>query len=296
MHDDRQANQPENVSIMWTWFVGQFVFMTGNSVTGAQVIARASQLLKLVAERGTAGRTMAELVGESGLKRPTVHRLLLALQMAGFIEQENGSRLWHLGPEISILGTLAGPRYRPIELLARNSLIRLATETGDSAFLSVRRAGEVICMMREEGAFPIRTHVLQAGDRLPLGVGSAGLAMLAQLANEQVEALIAANRDSTVRGRPVALPETIRELVAQTRQAGYAVNKGMLLPGSWGIAVVVPETDGLPTAALSITAIEQRLQPDRQAELGLLLKEEADRLGRRLRLDRSLLNKQRIGS
>lgn len=65
-NDHRWPRQPKGVSIIWTQIEWQSDCMTGNSVIGAQVIARTSRLLKLVAELGTAGRTMAELVGDSG--------------------------------------------------------------------------------------------------------------------------------------------------------------------------------------------------------------------------------------
>lgn len=269
--------------------------MTAGAVDGAQVVARACRLLGLVGERGTSGRGIADLVAASGLKRPTIHRLLSALQAAGFVEQDDVNRLWRLGPEIHMLGTLASPHYS-IEALARDCLERIAAETGDSAFLSVRRGGEAVCLIREEGAFPIRTHVLQAGDRLPLGVGSAGIAMLACLPDEQASAMISASQDNMVRGQPAAAPGIIRDLVAQARRAGYAVNRGMLLPGSWGIAVAILDKAGLPTAALSVTAIEQRLQPERQVKIGALLKAEADRLRRRLLANQLEPDTQRIAS
>ena len=58
---------------------------------------------------------------------------------------------------------------------------RLAVRTEESAFLSVRRGDETVCLIREDGAFPIRSFVLSEGVRFPLGVASAGLAILAAL-------------------------------------------------------------------------------------------------------------------
>ncbi len=63
----------------------------------------------------------------------------------------------------------------------------LAEATGESAFFSVRRQRETICLVRVEGSFPIRSFVLYEGVRFPLGVASAGLAILAHLPKQDVE-------------------------------------------------------------------------------------------------------------
>ena len=51
----------------------------------------------------------------------------------------------------------------------------------DSSFLSVRRDNYAVCLYREEGTYPVRTHALQAGLQHPLGVGAGSLAMLSAL-------------------------------------------------------------------------------------------------------------------
>ncbi|HIE61400.1 MAG TPA: hypothetical protein EYQ02_07045, partial [Microbacterium sp.] len=50
------------------------------SVPGAQAIARAASLLRLVSAGGAAGLTVSELARRADLTRPTTHRLLTALR------------------------------------------------------------------------------------------------------------------------------------------------------------------------------------------------------------------------
>ena len=54
-----------------------------------------------------------------------------------------------------------------------DALFRLAQASEDTAFLSVWRGWHVVCLHREEGPFPIRSHVLQAGEELGLGAAEA---------------------------------------------------------------------------------------------------------------------------
>lgn len=241
---------------------------------GAQSIERAIGLLQLVGRAGSEGARLADLIVQSGLPKPTARRLLLALMRGGLVEQEEESRRYFVGPEAYVLGTLASTRFG-IHALSLDGLARLARESGDCAFLTVPRDSYGVCLHREEGAFPIRTHVLQAGDRHPLGVGGGALAILAALPDEEVERILAVNAEVLERRYPTFPPAVLRTLVADTRARGYALNPGILVPGSWGLGVPILDARGRPMGALSIAAIESRLGEGRQHEIAAALKREA---------------------
>lgn len=241
---------------------------------GTQSIERAIALLLLVGRTGAPGARLADIVAQSGLAKPTVRRVLLALVRSGLVDQDAESRRYHLGPEAYVLGTLASARFG-IHALSLGSLARIAKQSADSAFLSVPRDTFAVCLHREEGSFPIRTHVLLAGDRHPLGVGAGSLALLAALPDAEVERVLAANAEVLRTQYPTYTPTRLRDCVAETRAQGYALNPGLFVAGSWGIGVAVRDRDGRPAGALSIAAIESRLTAERQAELVPLLKREA---------------------
>jgi DNA-binding IclR family transcriptional regulator len=254
----------------------------GAAAGGAQSIDRAATLLLLVGRAGPFGARLSELVEQCDLAKPTVRRMLLALVRAGLLDQDPETRRYYIGPEIYVLGTLAGIRFgiHPISL---RSLVRLSQETGDTAFLSVPRGVYSICVHREEGAYPIRIHALHAGDRHPLGVGAGSLALLSALPDHEVEEVLAANADILADNYPQHQPKILRAMVQEARAKGYALNPGMLLPGSWGIGVAIRGEDGQPIGALSIAAIESRLGKDRQQKLAELLTKEARSIETRLR-------------
>jgi DNA-binding IclR family transcriptional regulator len=252
------------------------------AASGAQSSERVIALLKLVAGHSTAGIGLAELVEATSLNRPTARRLLLALMRGGLVEQDARSRRYHLGPESYVLGTLAADRFG-IHRLAMDELSRLAQASGDSAFLCVRRNMSTVCLHREEGAFPIRTHVLAAGMRHPLGVGGAGLALLAALPDPEIEAALEANAGLLATNYPQHTPERLRALVADCRARGFAVNPGLVVSHSWGMGLAVRDAAGEPVAALSLAAIESRMGPDRQPQLAALLRDEVARLEAKLR-------------
>lgn len=252
--------------------------MNASQSAGAQVITRTTAILRAVSNSQSGLRT-SEVARLTNLPRPTTHRLLTALSTHGFVDRDSSNR-WHLGPELYLLGTLAADRY-DITPAANEHIRALSEATGESAFLSVRRNFETICLVRHEGAFPIRSFVLFEGKRFPLGVASAGLAILSFLPNEQIESYLRqANLEATYGERftTAALWEQIRA----TRERGWALNPGLVVEGSWGMGAAVFNSAGAPTWALSLTGIEPRFGPDRQAFLGHLLLKHAHELGQHL--------------
>ncbi len=250
------------------------------AVQGAQVVGRIAALLRIVS-RKPEGAPLADVVRESGLTRPTVHRLLSSLAAEGLLDHDGGTGNWVLGPEALLMGSVAAARF-PLEDIARPSLRRLAEETGESAFFSVRRGSETVCLLREEGSFPIRSFVLHEGVRFPLGVASAGTAIMAFLPEEEQKQILARwdqHAGNFAPAHPMAL---VRENLARTHGVGYSVNPGLVLEGSWGMGAAVFDTQGKPAWALSLTGIEPRFRAERQEFLGRLLMEEAHQITVRL--------------
>lgn len=240
---------------------------------GAQSIGRALRLLHLLGTAGPQGATLGALVQMSGLAKPTCRRLLLALIAEGMAEQDEQTRRYFLGRETFLLGMLANERHG-IHQLAQDCVERLARETGDAAFLQVRHGDDVLCLLRADGDFPLRSHVLKAGDRHPLGVGGGGIALLAALPPREVEALMVRLAGRLAARYPVVAPRVVA-CVEECRQRGYGMNRGTVFPGSWGMGVAIHDPEGAVNACLSLAAVESRLQPDREEMLAALLTREA---------------------
>lgn len=239
------------------------------AVQGAQVVSRVSAVLRAVSESAGAGASTGDIARSTGLTRPTAHRLLSSLAAEGFVDHDPLRSRWHLGPELYLLGTLAAERY-DITDIAREHVRALALESGESAFLSARRGLETVCLLREEGSFPVRSFVLYEGVRFPLGVASAGLAILSFLPQAEIDDYFV-RVDLGPDWGPQHAEAPLRERLAATRATGYALNPGLILEGSWGMGAVVFDPAGNPAWALSLTGIESRFRPERRRELGELL-------------------------
>ncbi len=249
----------------------------GAGLSGSQSVDRALGLLSLIGREPAEGLPLGEIVAGSRLNKPTVRRLLLALMRAGLVEQEPLTRHYCLGEEAFVLGVLAARRHGLLEM-AMDSLRRLAGETRDTSFLTVRRENYAICLHREEGTYPVRTHALQTGDQHPLGVGAGSLAMLAALPDDDVDRIIAANEAVLLERYPGFAPQALKADIAETRQRGFSINPGRLVTSSWGMGRAFYYPDGRVAGALSVAAIDSRMGTTRQAELSALLGREAARM------------------
>lgn len=254
--------------------------MMAEHVKGAQVVARAGALLRAVSGGTALGLSTTDIVATTGLTRPTAHRLLTALASEGLVDQDARTGRWHPGPELYIMGSVAASRY-DIGSVAAASVREVAARTGESAFLSARRGDETVCLTREEGSFPIRSFVLYEGVRFPLGVASAGLAILAFMTHSQIDDYFRRHPHPESAWGEMHSENALRERLAETRARGFAVNPGLIVEGSWGMGAAVFDRAGNPAWAISITGVETRFR-GRVDELGGLLLEQAHEVTRSL--------------
>ena len=252
-----------------------------DTVQGGQVVARVASILRELGSSGQDGLRAGDVALAVGLTRPTVYRLLRSLAAEGFVDQDNETGRWMLGPELFVMGTIAAGRY-DVTTIAAGFVQRLAAVTGESAFFSVRRGDETVCLLREEGSFPVRSFVLYEGVRFPLGVASAGLAILSFLRDGEVEAYLNRSPRLEADWGDTHSAAAIRTRVRDTRDRGFAVNPGLIVEGSWGMGAAVFDATGKPVYALSLTGIEPRFAPARLPGLGRMLLEEAHALTRKL--------------
>jgi DNA-binding IclR family transcriptional regulator len=258
--------------------------MNETALVGAnhgQTISRAAAVLRALA-RGTQGHRLTDVAIEIGLTKPTVLRLLRALEGEGlaFMDQ---SGAWRLGLGLVTLGAAAANR-EGLRQLAADALNRIATRTEDTAFFSLREGAEIMCVDRQEGPYPIRTLLLGAGQRRPLGIGAAGMAVLAFLDDEERESALKVVAPR-LKEWPGHTAELLRKRVRTARKCGYALNDGQIMSAMWAVGVPVRDGSRRVVAALSVAAITERLQGKRLEQVVDLLRTEAAAIEQRFRID-----------
>ena len=247
------------------------VFEDDGSEATVKTVDRVGRLLRAVAEHSD-GAMLSAVARETGLGKGTVHRLLNALIDAGLVFQDYETKRYRLGVGLALLGHSA--HRQDFATLAKPFLLRLAEQTQDTIYASVREGGAAVCVAREIGTFPIRTLSLEVGHLRPLGVGSGSLALLAFLPDHEIADIIGKNSAWFARYPGHSRKELLAK-VAETRRRGFSFVEGKIVAGMNAMGVPILDSDGRPLAALSLAAITDRVSGARVAQLARMLAREA---------------------
>jgi len=251
--------------------------MAEDSASG---IRRALGLLKVLGAGDPQGMRLTDIAAESGLSQPSVHRAMRALMAEGFVEQIGTSRKYRLALDFFVLAARAG-HADGLRTMARPALLRLSATLGDTIFLLVRNGFDAVCLDRVEGPFPIRSFTGDIGGKVPLGLGQGSLAILANLPEDEREAVIRFNVPRLL-DRGFLDEVGLRMQIENVRKTGWAsINTG-LIPGMAGVGVPILDDGGRAVAALSIGTLAERLRDDRLPVVASLLQKEALALAQHL--------------
>jgi DNA-binding IclR family transcriptional regulator len=236
---------------------------------GSRTLRRGLHLLDAVLKSGRDGLRVVDLCRAAGLERATVYRLLATLVESGYVTAHGRFR-YVAGPRLAE----HEQRVVPSDFAARlqTVLARVSAACGDAAFAIVREGPVSHCIARQVGTHPVQVLVIQVGTRQPLGVGSAGLALLAALPDEDVAAVIDAN--SPALGRYGSMtPDRMKIMVRATRERGYSVIGNHATHGVLAVGMAVLGRDGAPVAAISVASTIGRMPRERQQLIARSMRE-----------------------
>jgi DNA-binding IclR family transcriptional regulator len=223
-------------------------------VSGVQVLDRAVAVLDSVANSGAS--SLADLVEDTTLARPTAYRLAVALEQHGLLARDDDGR-FVLGSRLRSWGSLAA---RGLPAAAQPVLAELAAKTGESAQLYVREGDRRVCVAVHERATGLRDTV-PLGAVMPLTRGSGG------------KVLVAWSEDASTHG--IAPAE-----LAAIRRRGWAESVGEREPGVASVSAPVRDSAGRVVAAISVSGPIGRLGDHPGRRLARSVASAAERLGR----------------
>ena len=205
--------------------------------------------------------TLQTLVEETGLPKPTVHRMLQQLEMAGMVQRDGdgrqyttGLRLRQLAETVLLNNTVHGARH----LVLR----RLVEEVGETCNLTAFNGSEVVYLDRVETPAPLRFYLL-AGSVVPAHCSATGKLFLAQMTPSQRRRLL--GQVALERFTPNTLTDmdAIEAEIATVKRDGVGYDREEYLPGLICVAVLVPSTNRSSNLGLAVQAPSMRLTPQR---------------------------------
>jgi DNA-binding IclR family transcriptional regulator len=206
----------------------------GSRITAVGVLDRCVALLDLLA---SGPQSLRALTHASGLPRPTVHRLLVALEAHRLVARE-ASGSFRLGPRLTELAAVAGPEL-DLASAAGPVLTGLHEVTGESVQLYVRSGTHRLCIAARDAGTGLRDSVA-VGALLPLSAGSGGKVLLAWSADV------------------TELPADEQAELAAMRSRGWAASVAEREPGVASVSAPVLR-DGVLLGALCVSGPVSRL-------------------------------------
>ena len=241
---------------------------------GSRTLRRGLLVLVAVLAHGREGARVVDLCRTVALERATVYRLLATLLDTGYVAQRGRFR-YVAGARLAALAQPPGSSNLAVAL--QPVLARVSAVFGDAAFAVVREGALSRCIARHVGTHPVQMLVIQVGTRQPLGVGAAGLALLAALPDDEVEAAIAANTAALAQYGGMT-PERLRLLVRTTRERGWSVVGNHASLGVLAAGMAVRDAEGKPVAAISVASTIDRMPRERQQRIARAMCEALDAL------------------
>ncbi|WP_315725150.1 MULTISPECIES: IclR family transcriptional regulator [unclassified Bradyrhizobium] len=253
--------------------------MTTVDTESASSLRRALKLLRILSQGDPEGLRLKDIAEAAGCSQPTAHRMLQDLAAEGFAEQAAGKR-YRLALDFYVLAARAG-QASGLRDAARPALLRLSATLSDTIFLLVRNGFDAVCLDRVEGPFPIRSFTGDIGGKVPLGLGQGSLAILANLPEDEQEAVIRFNIPRLL-DRGFLDEASLRSALAQARVQGWVNTSTGLIPGMAGVGVPVLDAQGRAVAALSVGTLAERLNAERLPHVVRILQSEAQALAEKL--------------
>ncbi|AKU13376.1 transciptional regulator, IclR family [Azoarcus sp. CIB] len=225
-------------------------------IDGDTPTMRLFSLLEVIAAKDQTF-SLQSLVEETGLPKPTLHRMLQQLESEGLLHREGdgrhystGVRLRRLAENLLLNSTTHGARHVVLR--------QLVEEVGESCNITAFSGSEVMYLDRLESTAPLRFY-LHPGSRVPAHCSATGKLFLAQMTPAQRRRLLAFAPLEKFTPNTITDLDALEREIEDVKRNGYALDNEEFLPGLLCIGVLVPTQRKQSNMGLAIQAPIMRL-------------------------------------
>lgn len=240
--------------------------MTAPDGTPVKTTANSLTLLSVIRENG--GASISELAEAVGMAKSSVHRHLETLEWHGFVRRSGEN--YHLGLKFLDLGEYVRSQW---PLKAINETVKTLSEaTGEEVDFLTEDRGRVMTIDKSYRKYhklvkygevdePVEdeNYRAQFGNYYYMHVTGAGKAILAELPEPRVEAIIDRWGLPSMTENTITAPEALRDELEQIRAQGYAVTDEEYAEGLRSVAQVVHNPNGGVFGALNVAGPTYRM-------------------------------------
>lgn len=246
----------------------------GTNDSGPKTLRRGLLILDVLRTAGDEGLKITDIAARTGIHRPTVYRFLDVLLEMQYVCELGRKRRFVFNADKFHANQTQEARIETFKPVLR----RISDACGDSSFLVCRDEADSWCVHREIGSYPVQVLSVTIGHRQPLGVGAAGLALLASQPEAEIQLVLESNRDKLEKFGGMHCDQMLR-LVRATQERGWSVVGNAAVPGVLGVGIPVPSVSGQVDFAISVSCMIDRMPAKRQRDIIELIKREVKTAG-----------------
>ncbi|MGI9025594.1 MAG: IclR family transcriptional regulator [Burkholderiaceae bacterium] len=209
--------------------------------------------------------SLQALVGETGLPKPTLHRMLQQLESAGLLHRNGDGRHYSTGTRLRRLAEnlLLNDSHHG----ARHAVLRhLVEEIGESCNITALSGSDVVYLDRVETAAPLRFY-LHPGSRVPAHCSASGKMFLSQMTATQRRRLLAHVPLERYTANTLTDLDALEVEIKRVRRNGFALDDEEFLPGLLCAAVLVPSENERSNLCIAVQAPIIRLSPTKARQV-----------------------------
>lgn len=202
-----------------------------------------------------------ELAQKTSLPKGSIYRFLKILVNKGFLSRDSQSGKYRLGIRVFELGSIVwkGMSLRQVALPLMEQLSRWS---GETVHLGVRDGYEVVSIEGTESDQSLRI-ALPVGKRVCLHSTGIGKAILAFLADQEIEEIIEKKGLLAFTPNTISNREALWQEIRNIRKKGYAVDNEENEPGIRCVAAPIRDHSGKVIASMSISGPSMRITDEK---------------------------------
>ena len=246
---------------------------------GVKSAERVLDVIELLT-REVHGLTFVEITAELGWPKSSSHALLQTMTRRGYLSLDEASRRYTLGLRIWEAGQ-AYNLYDDLVRQARPVMERVVDDLDEIAQLAIRDGRYNVYLAKVDCRQPMQL-ISSVGRRLPCYATGLGKALLAELSDAELDQLYPEPTLPRFTPSTIGDVQTLKSVLAEVRQRGYATDNEEYTRGLRCIAVPVRGRSGETLAALSCSIPSARLDAAKFQRALDLLQAAASEIGARL--------------
>ncbi|MDX8351849.1 HTH-type transcriptional regulator BhcR [Cognatiyoonia sp. IB215182] len=207
------------------------------------------------------GGTLSEIAGELGQSPATVYRVLSTFKARGFVDFDDETQVWNIGPAAFLTGSQFLRRTSLVER-ARPIMRDLMEATGETANLGIERDGKVLFLGQVETHATIRAF-FPPGTASAMHASGIGKALLSRMDDKRQRAVLAASKLERFTPHTLTEPDAMIADLHSAKARGYAIDGEERNLGMRCIAAPVYNVFGEAVAGISVSGPTSRITEDR---------------------------------